>query len=139
MDAEIRALQDKITAAKAYQSERVALLFAPVQMRKAGLKLYEAVKESGEMRDVFKLTWDGRDYVRLSLSERVRCGLEVVELLSRLAGKSYPLSYPLFVDNTESLCDLGESQHAGQLILARVVPQQTLLVKSIDPPQKKAG
>ena len=139
MDAEIRALQDKITAAKAYQSERAALLFAPVQMRKAGLKLYEAVKESGEMRDVFKLTWDGRDYVRLSLSERVRCGLEVVELLSRLAGKSYPLSYPLFVDNAESLCDLGESQHAGQLILARVVPQQTLLVKSIDPPQKKAG
>ena len=135
LDAEIRTLQDKITAAKAYQSERAALLFAPVRMRKAGLKLYEPIKESGELRDVFKLTWDGRDYVRLSLSERMRCGLEVVELLSRLSGKSYPL----FVDNTESFCDLGTAQHDGQMILARVVPRQTLQVKSLDAPQKKAG
>ena len=135
LDAEIRTLQDKITAAKVYQSERVALLFAPVQMHKAGLKLYEPMKESGELRDVFKLTWDGRDYVRLSLSERMRCGLEVVELLSRLSGKRYPL----FVDNTESFCDLGAAQHDGQMILARVVPRQTLQVKSMDAPQQKAG
>ena len=135
LDADIRTLQDKITAAKAYQSERAALLFAPVQMHKAGLKLYEPMKESGELRDVFKLTWDGRDYVRLSLSERMRCGLEVVELLSRLSGKRYPL----FVDNTESLCDLGAAQHDGQMILARVVARQTLQVKSLDAPQQKAG
>ena len=135
LDEEIRTLQDKITAAKAYQSERAALLFAPVQMHKAGLKLYEPIKESGELRDVFKLTWDGRDYVRLSLSERMRCGLEVVELLSRLSGKRYPL----FVDNTESLCDLGAAQHDGQMILARVVARQTLQVKSLDAPQQKAG
>lgn len=135
LDAEIRTLQDKITAAKAYQSERAALLFAPVQMHKAGLKLYEPVKENGELRDVFKLTWDGRDYVRLSLSERMRCGLEVVELLSRLSRKSYPL----FVDNTESFCDLGAAQHDGQMILARVVARQTLQVKSMDAPQQKAG
>ena len=135
LDEEIRTLQDKITAAKAYQSERAALLFAPVQMHKAGLKLYEPIKESGELRDVFKLTWDGRDYVRLSLSERMRCGLEVVELLSRLSGKRYPL----FVDNTESLCDLGAAQHTGQMILARVVARQTLQVKSLDAPQQKAG
>ena len=135
LNEEIRTLQDKITAAKAYQSERAALLFAPVQMHKAGLKLYEPMKESGELRDVFKLTWDGRDYVRLSLSERMRCGLEVVELLSKLSGKRYPL----FVDNTESFCDLGAAQHDGQMILARVVPRQTLQVKSLDAPQQKAG
>lgn len=135
LDAEIRTVQDKITAAKAYQSERAALLFAPVQMHKVGLKLYEPMKESGELRDVFKLTWDGRDYVRLSLSERMRCGLEVVELLSRLSGKRYPL----FVDNTESFCDLGAAQHDGQMILARVVARQTLQVKSLDAPQQKAG
>ena len=135
LNEEIRTLQDKITAAKAYQSERAALLFAPVQMHKAGLKLYEPMKESGELRDVFKLTWDGRDYVRLSLSERMRCGLEVVELLSKLSGKRYPL----FVDNTESFCDLGAAQHDGQMILARVVARQTLQVKSLDAPQQKAG
>ena len=135
LDEEIRAVNDKITAAKAYQSERAALLFAPVRMHKAGLKLYEPVKESGEMRDVFKLTYDGRDYIQLSLSERVRCGLEVVELLSRLSGKCYPL----FVDNTESYCDLGAAQHSGQTILSRVVPRQTLQVSAVQAPQKKAG
>lgn len=135
LDEEIRVINDQITAAKAYQSERAALLFAPVHMHKAGLKLYEPVKESGEMRDVFKLTYDGRDYIQLSLSERVRCGLEVVELLSRLSGKRYPL----FVDNTESYCDLGAAQHSGQTILSRVVPRQTLQVNAVQVPQKKAG
>ena len=135
LDEEIRVVTDKITAVKAYQSERAALLFAPVRMHKAGLKLYEPVKESGEMRDVFKLTYDGRDYIQLSLSERVRCGLEVVELLSRLSGKCYPL----FVDNTESYCDLGAAQHSGQTILSRVVPRQTLQVSAVQAPQKKAG
>ncbi len=119
LEAKIAVLNDKLTAAKAYQAdaERAQLLFAPLQMHKAALKLIETSKSSGEVHDVFKLTYDGRDYVQLSLSERMRCGLEVVELLSRLIGRNYPL----FVDNSESLCDLGAAQHAGQLILTRVV------------------
>lgn len=48
-------------------------------------------------------------------------------------------SYPLFVDNTESFCDLGAAQHDGQMILARVVARQTLQVKNLDAPQQKAG
>ena len=135
LDAQIRTLNDKLAAAKAYQAERARLLFAPVQMHKAALKLVEALKESGEVRDVFKLTYDGRDYVQLSLSERVRCGLEVVELLSKLGGRSYPL----FVDNSESLCDLGAVQPAGQLIMTRVVSGQTLQVQAVDTVQRKAG
>lgn len=135
LDAQIRTLNDKLAAAKAYQAERAQLLFAPVQMRKAALKLVEPIKESGEVRDVFKLTYDRRDYVQLSLSERVRCGLEVVELLTKLSGRSYPL----FVDNSESLCDLGAVQPAGQLILTRVVSGQTLQVQAVDAVQRKAG
>ena len=106
-----------------------------MKMHKAALKLVEPIKESGEVRDVFKLTYDGRDYVQLSLSERVRCGLEVIELLSKLSGRSYPL----FVDNSESLCDLGAVQPVGQLILTRVVSGQTLQVQAVDNVQRKAG
>lgn len=135
IDAEIVAVNEKLAAAGAYLSERTALLFAPVTMDKAGLRLYETRKESGEVHDVFKLTYDGRDYVQLSLSERVRCGLELVQLLSRLSSKSYPL----FVDNSESLCDLGAAGAAGQIIIARVVPGQTLQVRNMDAPQQKAG
>lgn len=135
IDAEIAAANEKIAAVEAYLSERTALLFAPVQMDRAGLRLYETRKESGEVHDVFKLTYDGRDYVQLSLSERVRCGLEIVHLLGRLSGKSYPL----FVDNSESLCDLGTTRPAGQLILARVVSGQPLQVRNMDAPQQKAG
>ena len=128
-------MNDKLTAAKAYQAERAQLLFAPLQMHKAALKLIETSKSSGEVHDVFKLTYDGRDYIQLSLSERMRCGLEVVELLSRLSGRNYPL----FVDNSESLCDLGAAQHIGQLILTRVVGGQTLQVQAAEPMQQKAG
>lgn len=135
LEAKIAVLNDKLTAAKAYQAERAQLLFAPLQMHKAALKLIETSKSSGEVHDVFKLTYDGRDYVQLSLSERIRCGLEVVELLSRLCGRNYPL----FVDNSESLCDLGAAQHAGQLILTRVVSGQTLQVQAAEPMQQKAG
>lgn len=135
LDSEINNLHEKIEAAKAYQFERASLLFAPVKMRKASLKLYETRKESGEIYEVFKLCYDGRDYVQLSLSERVRCGIEVVELLSALAGKNYPL----FVDNTESICDLGAALHSGQLILSRVMPNQTLCVQILEQIQQKAG
>ena len=135
LDAQIRTLNDKLTAAKSYQAERARLLFTPVQMHKAALKLMESIKESGEVRDVFKLTYDGRDYVQLSLSERMRCGLEVVELLTSLSGRNYPL----FVDNSESICDLGAAQHAGQLILTRVVSGQTLQVQAVDAAPRKAG
>lgn len=135
LEAKIAVLNDKLTAAKAYQAERAQLLFAPLQMHKAALKLIETSKSSGEVHDVFKLAYDGRDYVQLSLSERVRCGLEVAELLSRLSGRNYPL----FVDNSESLCDLGAAQHAGQLILTRVVSGQTLQVQAAEPMQQKAG
>ena len=135
IDAQIKATQEKIAAAKSYLSERTALLFAPVKMNKTGLRFYEAVKETGEMRDVFKLTYDGRDYAQLSFSERMRCGREVVELLSALSGKCYPL----FVDNTESFCDLGTAKPAGQLILSRVVRGQTLQVRNMDTQQQKAS
>ena len=135
LEAKIAVLNDRLTAAKAYQAERAQLLFAPLQMHKAALKLIETSKSSGEVHDVFKLTYDGRDYVQLSLSERMRCGLEVVELLSRLSGRNDPL----FVDNSESLCDLGAAQHTGQLILTRVVSGQTLQVQAAEPMQQKAG
>lgn len=135
IDKKILVANNKIAAAKAYMSERTALLFAPVQMSKAGLQLYEAIKESGELRDVFKLTYEGRDYVQLSLSERVRCGLEIVELLSRLTGKSYPL----FIDNAESFCNLGIANLCCQRIVVRVVAGQPLTVRNLDIPQQKAG
>lgn len=75
LDSEINNLHEKIEAANAYQFERALLLFAPIKMRKASLELYETRKESGEIYEVFKLCYDGRDYVQLSLSERVRCGI----------------------------------------------------------------
>ena len=47
LEAKIAVLNDKLTAAKAYQAERAQLLFAPLQMHKAALKLIETSKSSG--------------------------------------------------------------------------------------------
>lgn len=60
------------------------------------------VKSTGEVKDAFKFTYNGRRYDWLSLSEKIRAGMEVSELMKRLTGRNYPQ----FVDNMESVDDL---------------------------------
>ena len=82
------------------------------------------------MKDVFRFTYNGRRYDRLSLSEKIRAGMEVSELMKRLTGRNYPQ----FVDNMESLDDLANVRPTGQVIMAKCVRQADL---SVQPAQKK--
>ena len=91
------------------------------------------MKSTGEVRDAFKFTFDGRNYDRLSLSEKIRAGMEVSELLKRLTGRNYPV----FVDNMESVDDLANVQPTGQIIMARCVRGQPLSVGPVLQKQAK--
>jgi len=73
------------------------------------------VKTTGEIKDTFKFTYDGKDYRWLSTSERIKAGLEVAMLLKRLTG----LIYPTFIDNAESI-NTSFVQPEGQKIFAFV-------------------
>ena len=98
-------------------------------MNRVEISLYDVVKSTGEARDTFKFTYNGRRYDRLSLSEKIRAGMEVSELVKRLTGRNYPV----FVDNMESVDDLANVRPTGQLIMAKCVNNAPLQVRAVKP------
>lgn len=135
-DGKIKAAQDKITALKKliadvaiYVSERAKLTFSALKMNRVEISLYDVVKTTGERKDAFKFTYGGRRYDRLSLSEKIRAGMEVSELMKRLTGRNYPV----FVDNMESVDDLNNVRPTGQVIMAKCVGGTPLAVRPVRP------
>ena len=135
-EQKIKASQDKITALKRlisnvviYVSKRAELTFSALKMNKVEISLYDIVKTTGERKDVFKFTYGGRRYDRLSLSEKIRAGMEVSELMKRLTGRNYPV----FVDNMESVDDLANVRPTGQVIMAKCVSGTPLAVRPVKP------
>ena len=98
-------------------------------MNKVEISLYDVVKSTGEVKDTFKFTYGGRRYDRLSLSEKIRAGVEVSELMKRLTGRNYPT----FVDNMESVDDLANVRPTGQVIMAKCVSNAPLQVRPVKP------
>ena len=84
------------------------------------------VKTTGELKDVFRFTYNGRRYDQLSLSEKIRAGAEVSELVKRLTGRNYPV----FFDNMESVDDLSNIRPTSQMILAKCVHNAELSVRA---------
>ena len=126
----IVALKQQITNAAQYVSKRAELLFSALKMNRVEISLYDVVKSTGEVKDVFKFTYAGRRYDRLSLSEKIRAGMEVSELMKRLTGRNYPV----FVDNMESVDDLANVRPTGQVIMAKCVRGAELSVQPMNIP-----
>jgi len=112
---------DSIKAFKAkeaeLQGEKVQALFDSLS-----IKLFETLK-NGEIKPTFEIMMDGKEYKKLSLSEGIRAGLELREVLS----KQSEIVAPVFVDNAESITKFKEP--TGQLIISRVVAGQELYVR----------
>lgn len=114
-----------------YVGKRAELTFSQLKMNLVEIALSEVVKSTGEVKDVFKFTYGGRRYDRLSLSEKIRAGLEVSELVKRLTGRNYPV----FIDNMESVDELANVRPTGQIIMAKCVRGAALTVKPMGRPQ----
>lgn len=123
-EAEISRIKRLINEAVMYMAKRVELMLGGLKMGSAEIVLTELVKSTGEIRDCFRFSYEGRDYRCLSLSEQVRAGLEVALLIQRLSGRNYPI----FVDNGESICNFGRAKPSGQVLIARVANGQELQV-----------
>ena len=115
MKAELFADESLISAVNEYAVKRAEVMLTPLKMDKAAIKLSEVVKGTGEIKDTFKFTYDGKDYRWLSNSERIKAGLEIAMLVKRLTG----LTYPTFVDNAESI-NTNFTRPDGQMIFAFV-------------------
>lgn len=128
-NANIAEIKRKMADVIAYISKRAELTFSQLKMNRVEISLYDVVKSTGEVKDTFKFQYGGRRYDRLSLSEKIRAGMEVSELMKRLTGRNYPV----FVNNMESVDDLANVRPTGQIIMAKCVSGAALQVKPIRP------
>ena len=136
IETKIKAAQEKITELKGsvsclllFIAKRVELTLAELKMNRVSISLYDVVKSTGEVKDVFRFEYNGRRYDRLSLSEKIRAGMEVSELIKRLTGRNYPV----FVDNMESVDDLNNVRPTGQVLMAKCVSRAELNVRPVKP------
>ena len=105
--------QNLIHAAGEFAAARAEITLSKLKMEHAAIKLFDVVKTTGEVKNVFQFTYDGKDYRWLSNSEKTKAGLEVTALLQRLTG----LVYPTYIDNAESITTK-LAPLDGQVILA---------------------
>ena len=131
----IRQKKLLLTAAANYAAKRAELTFENLSSGPVKIRLYEVLKTTGEVKDVFRFTYNDRDYRRLSRSEKALAGIYTVEMVKRLTGRNYPV----FIDDAESIANL--SRPTGQAIVSRVVAQAPLSVRPAfqEVPLKKAG
>lgn len=132
---EISYLKKLINEAIQYMAKRIELMLNGLKMSSTEIVLTEIVKTTGEIKDCFRFSYEGREYKCLSLSEKVRAGLDVAVLIQKLSGRNYPI----FIDNGESVCTLGKVKPEGQIIIARVVNNQALQVTYKNREQQKAA
>jgi len=125
IEREIAERKKLIADVALYVSKRAELLFSSLKLNRVQISLFDVVKSTGEVKDAFKFTYNGRRYDRLSLSEKIRAGMEVSELIKRLTGRNYPQ----YVDNMESVDDLANVKPTGQVIMAKCVKGTELSVR----------
>jgi DNA repair exonuclease SbcCD ATPase subunit len=92
---------------------------------KVSIQLFEVTKTTGEMKPKFKLLYDEKTIEVLSLSERIRLGLEVSNFIKVATNTAYPT----FIDNAESITHYDKIP--GQLFTATVVEGLALHVNTI--------
>ena len=125
ISAEIVKKNELLTALSSYIAERVRQRFDHLDLNRVSISLYEVSKTTGEVRDVFKFNYEDRPYVILSLSEKIKAGLEVSELLKKIAG----INYPVFIDNGESVPVIDNVRPSGQTFISQVVKNEQLRVE----------
>ncbi len=128
---EMESIQQEIDAKKLlishavnYLGKKNELLFAPLNMNRVSISLSEVKKTTGEVKDTFKFAYNGKDYAKLSLSEKMRAGLEIAELVKRLSGRCYPT----FIDNGESISVVDNVRLTGQTLFSKVQKDRPLTI-----------
>jgi DNA repair exonuclease SbcCD ATPase subunit len=115
-----------VDAIKEFKSKRSELMVSKVDelFTTISIKLFETLK-NGEEKATFEIEMDGKPYSKLSTAEKIKTGLELIEVLS----KQSEVIAPTFVDNAESI--LNFTAPAGQLIVARVKDEE-LNIKTVE-------
>ena len=100
-EQQINEVKTLIEYAKAFNAKKLELEAAEINkyLNKVSLQLWKIVQSTGEIKDDFKILYDGKEFNILSYSERIKAGLEIANLIMGLTNTKFPI----FVDNAESI------------------------------------
>lgn len=85
-------------------------------LKNVSIELYKQQK-NGEWKEVFEIFWHHKPYRRLSSSEKLKCGVEISNMINKVSKNKYPI----FVDNTEMISKFEINPEIDtQIILAKV-------------------
>lgn len=101
----IEVLKVAIQAAKQFNSVKLSKQTESINkyLNKVELSFEELTKD-GEIKEKFKILYDGKDFNKLSNGEKVKAGLEIAMLISNTTG----VDIPIVIDNFESISDVPE-------------------------------
>lgn len=116
----------KINAVKEYISKRTELMTASLKMPNVTIRLEDVFRTTGEVKNVFKFDYKGRDYNTLSLSEKTLAGVEIAAMVRKICN----IDCPICVDNTESIAAFNNVPMPTQTILLKFIKGQPLTVQS---------
>ncbi|TCO68223.1 AAA family ATPase [Caldanaerobacter subterraneus] len=100
-EQKINEVKTLIEYAKAFNAKKLELEAAEINkyLNKVSLQLWKVVQSTGEIKDDFKILYDGKEFNILSYSERIKAGLEIANLIMGLTN----MRFPIFIDNAESI------------------------------------
>lgn len=125
-ELKISELKVVIDAGKQYNSIKLKKQSEMIGKHLNKVKLqFEKLTKDGELKDDFKILYEGREFNKLSNAEKIKAGLEMSNFISNILG----YHFPVFVDNAESITQIQELE--TQMLIAKVVKDQKIKVEVI--------
>lgn len=103
--------------------------YATKHLKNVSIKYYTILKDSGEIKQDFIITYKGNEFKNLSRSETIATSLEISNMLNKISG----VNLPLFVDDSESCADynfIDDFSNDTQILIAKVEKGQNLEISN---------
>lgn len=101
--------------------------YATKHLKNVSIRYYSVLKESGELKDDFVITYKGTEFKNLSKSESIAASLELCNMLNQIS----EVKLPIFIDDTECCADynfIDDYSTNNQLLIATVKKGQELKI-----------
>lgn len=113
-----------ISAVQSFNSKYIEILTNNIQQHLGKVSIVIQEIKDGEIKECFKLFYEGREYKLLSNSEEIRVGIEIANLIMNCLN----IKCPIFIDNAESISDY--CKPLTQIIESSVVKGQSNMIVS---------
>lgn len=101
--------------------------FATNHLKNVKIRFYTVLKDSGELKEDFIITYKDNEFKNLSKSETIATSLELSNMFNKISG----VKLPTFIDDSESCADynfIEEYSDDTQILIAQVKKGQELKI-----------